>query len=70
MATCYDLAKDVPSTFMPDTDNLDTKESYNMQFPRTVANTQWAKDKDIQGKDVRTVRLVDVCVTKDWTISE
>jgi len=59
-STIYDLNKNIPESFKQDQDYLDSKESYGLKFPKQVIATAWSKERDLQGRDVRTLRLMDV----------
>ena len=61
MTTSYDMNKDIPSSFSQDDEHLDKKESFGLRLPRHVVSSQWSKEKDIQGRDIRTIRVIDIC---------
>ena len=61
MSTSYDMNKDIPSSFSQDDEYLDKKENYGLTLPRHVISSQWSKEKDIHGRDIRTIRVIDMC---------
>jgi hypothetical protein len=60
LSTTVDLNSTTYPEWTPDEDHLDTNRVYNLPLPKLVANTDWTRSKGIAGRDVRTLRLVDL----------
>ncbi len=77
MATCYEFRRDLNPTWVSDETHLDAGGS---QVPgrkdpipplyRFIANSEWARSKGIVGKDIRSIRLIDLTYKKldNWYI--
>ena len=60
MATVYNLDEDVPDKLVQDDEHLEATESYGLKLRAKVASTTFTKENNTAGKDIRTVRLMDV----------
>ncbi len=77
MATCYEFRRDLNPIWISDEIHLDAGGS---QVPgrkdpipplyKFIANSEWARSKGIVGKDIRSIRLIDLTYKKldNWYI--
>ena len=61
MKTTYNLDADLPDSYIQNDVHLDATEMWGLKLPQHVTTSQFSKDKDIAGKDVRTIRIIDLC---------
>jgi len=60
MSTIYNLNEGISDSFVPDEDHLDCTESYGLKLRAKVPITSFTRENGTAGKDVRTIRLIDV----------
>ena len=59
--TKYDLTKDIQSEWSATDEFLDTNLEKGLPLPKIVKNTEFSQKNGTAAKDIRTVRLIDVC---------
>ena len=61
LSAIYDLTKDVHESFQVSGEFLDFKEVRGLALSKTVRDTPISRRFNIAGRDIRTVRIVDLC---------
>ena len=49
--------RDLPNTFKPDNNHLDTKQQFGLLFPRQITATAWSQKYHLAGRPVETIPL-------------
>ena len=57
----YDLTKDVQSEWTSSDEFLDTNIDKGLALTRIAKTTEFSQKNGTAGKDIRTVRLIDIC---------
>ena len=61
LSVIYDLTKDVHESFQVSGEFLDFKEVRGLALSKIVRDTPMSRKFNIAGRDIRTVRIVDLC---------